>query len=214
MNSVISTNRHKKIIIWCAILLVHLALLYAAFRPIHLNKMAEQASTLFLQIVRPPVAIPARLKEPEPARIPPAKHLQTQIKPQEVPAKTEEAPAPSSIAKNESDPFAMPTPQVGKLEQNDRGLGQIWKDLEKENPVRKNQFPKIVETPIQRFARQVLAASSAREVTMEESIRADGTKMTKVTTPHGVFCVVGPVAGRIHDIRGPEKRVMGCPIEF
>lgn len=207
MNIATKTNKGRRSAIWCVILLGHLVLLYVGFQPNLSNKSAPLSTSILLQILRPTVTPPLRPKEPEHA---PAKRQLAQPKPQEVPARNEETP-PSNIAKADIDPFAISTPPTGILERNNRALGQIWKDLEKENPIRRKQFEKIAETPMQRFARQVLAASSARDVTMEESFRADGSRMTRITTPYGVVCAVGPMPGRSFENIGPEKRIVSCP---
>ena len=67
---------------------------------------------------------------------------------------------------------------------------------------------------MERFAQNLLEGAPAREIQTKEEMRPDGSRMTRVKTPRGEFCVVAPQPGRTYDVRGPEHRVMSCPVYF
>ena len=111
-----------------------------------------------------------------------------------------------------SDPFAASTPSITEKLRSD--AGKAFKQVEAEQPIKRWLLTKKELTPMEKFARDALGATPAREIQTQEEMRPDGSRMTRVKTPRGEFCVVGPPPGRPYDIKGPEHRVMSCPIYF
>ncbi|WMW81463.1 hypothetical protein RF679_04075 [Undibacterium cyanobacteriorum] len=142
---------------------------------------------------------------------------------------TKEATLPSDSPKaieqekpNRDDPFASPAPtapattskQANQIEQWRSEVNKSYKQVESEQPIKRWLMNKKELTPMEKFARDALGATPAREIQTAEEMRPDGSRMTRVKTPRGEFCVVGQPPGRPYEARMPDQRIMQCPIYF
>ncbi|MFZ6732797.1 hypothetical protein ACO0LG_12815 [Undibacterium sp. Ji42W] len=90
-----------------------------------------------------------------------------------------------------------------------RDISKVIKQVEREMPNRILTDIKPEKSSMVQFGINVAAAARPRGTSYQNIIMADGTAMTKVTTPAGSYCVVGAKPGA--DItRAPGIRTVSC----
>ncbi|MBC3881031.1 hypothetical protein H8K35_01055 [Undibacterium sp. LX40W] len=219
----------RRIFALLVILSLHILVLYTVFLADGFHAVRQNSSALFLSLI--------------PAKSKPKTDVSVKEKPQERTASTKQTMAQNTVKpsqpqssepnipqndkpKSENtidpalDPFAITQPRNDATPNTSRGeryrqeVGKAWKQVESELPVKRWLSTKKDLSKIEKFAQDVLAAAPAKDVQTKEEMLPDGSRMTRVKTPRGEFCVVAPQPGRTYDVRGPERRVMSCPIYF
>ena len=220
------------------ILSLHTLILYAVFKTESFPTLRQQGSALLLRLI--PVPITAETRETretkqennqidrektvaskEKTRTP---TVSDELRSQVPPPLTNEKPKEDITVDPALDPFAtLPPktsspsnirPSTSERERYRIDAGKAWKQVESELPVKRWLSTKKELSTMERFAQNLLEDAPAREIQTKEEMRPDGSRMTRVKTPRGEFCVVAPQPGRTYDVRGPEHRVMSCPIYF
>ncbi len=139
--------------------------------------------------------------------------VRPKMKPRLVPEIVQRTVDPAQTVSELNDPFALPIPAPSVSTGIDRSVAQISKDLMMES---KNR-PLLANSPMspsafQRFQSRIEAAGVPRGVSYKTFTVADGTRITKVITPHGSFCALAPKPGTPIILIGPMVRVMSCGI--
>lgn len=228
------TQQRGQRIVMLTILLLHLLLAWALLLWHPISASNESNSRLLIQWFNPQQTTlpnPSSVVQPSPTSaqsrtqermdISMNKSVQTPLQPQ-----TKEATLPSDSPKaieqekpNRDDPFANPastntSKQANQIEQWRSEASKSYKQIEAEQPLKRWLMNKQELTPMEKFARDALGATPAREIQTAEEMRPDGSRMTRVKTPRGEFCVVGQPPGRPYEARMPDQRIMHCPIYF
>jgi hypothetical protein len=233
--------RQRKALALVGIFGMHILILYMAFHSSYLftisspssSSTKRNSSALFFQIFKAPtkteqqktkeefakktaeIKVLPMQKTPQSNREKKADSLPTEVSPTQAQKAETNSPVDPAL-----DPFAI------KQQKNNTGAisnerdryrvdaGKAWKQVESELPVKRWLSTKKELSTMEKFAQDLLEAAPAREIQTKEEMRPDGSRMTRVKTPRGEFCVVAPQPGRTYDVRGPEHRVMSCPIYF
>ena len=229
----LSDPRQRKAYALVLILSLHILMLFTTFKVQHLSTSKQTSSTFLLRLIDFSQKTEAKIANEENDRkIPKASIVPTKRQP---PQNIEKSAQPSSaiattsqIEKNKADetndqtldPFAITQqksthlPSGGDRERYRRDAGNAWKQIESELPIKRWLSTKKELSTMERFAQNLLEGAPAREIQTQEEMRPDGSRMTRVKTPRGEFCVVAPQPGRPYDVSGPERRVMRCPDYF
>lgn len=205
------------------ILVLHALGLYLIFRSQTFPLMQQKTVAILLQFLPAPVA-PERLEKTittskssakPTTQVSATSKTRTQAIEETKPNQAEEISDPNL------DPFntlqLKPDTKTGRIQESEhlrQGAGKAWKQVESELPVKRWLSNKKELSTMERFARNLLEAAPVKDIQTKEEMRPDGSRMTRVKTPSGEFCVVGPQPGRPYDVSGPERRVMSCPVYF
>lgn len=226
-------QKQRKAFALLLILGLHTLMLIAAFKAQHFSTIKQTSSALILRLIDFSQKTDARTaNEEDDRKIPKASIAPTKRPAQQNIEKPAQSSSPlataSQIEKNKADetsdpaldPFATTQqkntnlPSSGDRDRYRRDAGNAWKQIESELPVKRWLSTKKELSTMERFAQNLLEGAPAREIQTKEEMRPDGSRMTRVKTPRGEFCVVAPQPGRTYDVRGPEHRVMSCPVYF
>jgi hypothetical protein len=196
------------------IIVLHTWVLYSLYLSPANSEIKVQANTIMLQffsVISDDPKKTAIKKSADAKTLGSSQPQLAKVKPELSPSVAIAEPTTSIEQTKEELPAESP-PQTAS-EKYRSMAGKTWKEVEAEKPLRKWLNSKKQLSVMENFAIKILESSTAREVTTKEEIRADGSRMTRVTTPHGEFCVVvAPMPGRSFEMQGPEKRVMHCPV--